>query len=114
MVGTVRFEMSALQAREAFKAHLDPTLRDSGAEIGKDRLVEEKRNVPPWLGSLFVTLKIAVLEGALSQCLVLARLVADPVEAVCRNEGGLVHPPAMIGLKIQGYDSVYKKFGIQR
>jgi hypothetical protein len=48
----------------------------------------------------------------LSPCLVLARLVADLVEAVCRNEGGLVHPLVMGSLKIQEYDSVCKKLGI--
>jgi hypothetical protein len=44
---------------------------------------------------------ISVHGGALSRCLVLARLVADLVEAVSRYERGLVHPLGIIGLELE-------------
>jgi hypothetical protein len=112
MVRTVRFKVAALQPREAFEAHVDPILRIWVQKSGI--VVRSRRNVPRRDLIRCCCFKGSCAQKTLPQCLVLARLVADLVEAVCRNEGGLVHPLVMESLKIEDYDSVYKKLIIYR
>lgn len=88
IIDAVGFEVSAPQLGEPLEAHLVLDLLELGQRPSRTVLLATQISLEK--------------NGSRSfRCLVLARFVADLVEAVSRYEGGLVHPLGIIGLELE-------------